>query len=263
MNKFHIPEQLQMVRSFLLQSSAEFLELAPKQASFSQTASLFGQIGYVPHEMHIPRDILDKKMLLLAQINFSQLHAPAPFPQQGLVQFYVSANCILTKQHFQGVLSQNNFKVIYIEQPDETICTDTKMNPLPEMLFPIEQTLHLTANNVSEPVSKFDYRFHHFIPKEKVTQSEQDENYSFDDIYLQYYSGAQHKVGGYAYFIQGDLRRHALKLQHYDTLLLQIISDDSQGIMWGDSGVIKFFINYYDLVNLKFERSIMYVEDYT
>ena len=42
-----------------------------------------------------------------------------------------------------------------------------------------------------------------------------------------------------------------------------IISDDEKGIMWGDCGVIKFFINYYDLLQLHFDRAIMYVEDYT
>ncbi|MER1999586.1 MAG: YwqG family protein [Lysinibacillus sp.] len=262
MSSFHIPEHLQMVRSYLLQSSVPCLELTPTKASFNQTASLFGHSGYVLGELHVPKDILGKEMLLLAQINFSQLHAPSPFPKQGLVQFYVSNDCLQTKQHYQGVISQNHFKVVYIEQPDE-IYTDSNMNSFQGVLYPIRQTVYLTGVTVTEPVSIFDYRFHHFIPKEKVIQLAQDENYPFDEIYLQYYSGAQHKVGGYAYFIHDDLRKHALQLQHYDTLLLQIISDDSQGIMWGDSGVIKFFINFHDLLHLKFEHTIMYVEDYS
>lgn len=128
--------------------------------------------------------------------------------------------------------------------------------------FVIEHTLYTVARQANEPVSKFDFRFHDFIPEELIVQQEQDENLSLEEIYLQHFSGAQHKVGGYAYFIHEDLRKNCIELQQYDMLLLQIISDDSQGIMWGDSGVIKFFINYYDLLNLQFDRTIMYVEDY-
>lgn len=261
MNKFHIPEELQMVRSFLLDSSVEYTELIPLQYLTSNIDSLFGNQGFAPKDSIIPRDVLGQKMQLLAQINFSQIHVPSPFPNKGLVQFYISNHCLETKQHFQGVLSQNNFKVIYFEELPQTSSFVASKHT--SFRHPVNQSFSLQFKQAFEPVSKFDYRFDRYIPYQQYDISLLQKYVSFDDLYLQHYSGAQHKIGGYPYFIQEDLRKHTLELQQYDTLLLQIISNDEHGIMWGDCGVIKFFINYYDLLHLKFDQTIMYVEDYT
>lgn len=261
MSKFYIPEELQMVRSFLLDSSVEYTELLPLQYPTSNIDSLFGNQGFTPNDSIIPRDVLGQKMQLLAQINFSQVHVPSPFPSKGLVQFYISNHCLETKQHFQGVLSQSNFKIIYFEDIPTADLSFIK-DHIPTS-YPIQQSISLQSKPAVEPVSKFDYRFDQYIPYQQYDISMLQKYMSFDDLYLQYYSGAQHKIGGYPYFIQDDLRKHALELQQYDTLLLQIISNDEQGIMWGDCGVIKFFINYYDLLHLRFDQTIMYVEDYT
>ena len=46
-----------------------------------------------------------------------------------------------------------------------------------------------------------------------------------------------HKIGGYPFFTQTDPREWEEKYQQHDILLLQIDTDDSLNIMWGDSGV--------------------------
>lgn len=262
MNKFHIPHQLNTVRSFLLQSSVGYTALIPQNTPHPRHSSIIGAIGYAPEMSNIPRDILGNKMQLLAQINFSHIDAPASFPKKGLLQFYVANHCLEHKQHFRGVLSPNNYKIIYIEQPQ--LVEHSMHEEISKSAYhPIKQPLQLLADNGYEPVSIFDYRYDEFIPSTSRNLIEVEDFYEFDDVYLQHYSGAQHKIGGYPYFIQQDLRKHSMELQNYDTLLLQIISDDEKGIMWGDCGVIKFFINYYDLLQLHFDRAIMYVEDYT
>ena len=64
-----------------------------------------------------------------------------------------------------------------------------------------------------------------------------------------------HKLLGYPAFTQSDPREYHKKYGKYDTLLLQIDTDD--GIMWGDSGVANFFINKDDLKNMNFS-SVLY-----
>ncbi len=61
-----------------------------------------------------------------------------------------------------------------------------------------------------------------------------------------------HKIGGYPFFTQTDPREWEEKYQQHDILLLQIDTDDSLNIMWGDSGVANFFIKKRRFVNSKF-----------
>ena len=263
MNNYYIPEALQMVRSFLVQSFVDYTELVPLQFPTVRTVSLIGPEGYVPLDSHIPRDVFGRKMYLLAQINFSQITVPTHFPSQGLLQFYVSDDCLKTKQHHKGILSQNNFKVLYIENPISSIPLANVRTMSQPSYYPVSRTLQLQHVEAIEPVSKSDFRFDAYIPYDAIHKLRLQDELPFEEFYLQHFSGAQHKVGGYAYFIEEDLRKTSAELQHYDTLLLQIISNDAQGIMWGDSGVIKFFINERDLRRLSFENTILYVEDYT
>ena len=69
-------------------------------------------------------------------------------------------------------------------------------------------------------------------------------------------NGSGSRVGGYPIFTQSD-PRDCLMLQNYE-LLLQIDSDeDSDGenvIMWGDFGVVNFFIDPADLKRGDFSR---------
>ncbi len=53
--------------------------------------------------------------------------------------------------------------------------------------------------------------------------------------------------------IQGNGKK---KYQQHDILLMQIDTDDSLNIMWGDSGVANFFIRKEDLLNLDFSNVI-------
>lgn len=64
--------------------------------------------------------------------------------------------------------------------------------------------------------------------------------------------GTDHKIGGYAYFTQADIRDYNKELKQ-DLLLLQIDTDEE--IMFGDSGVANFFINPEDLKNKRFEKA--------
>ena len=62
----------------------------------------------------------------------------------------------------------------------------------------------------------------------------------------------QHRIGGYPYFTQEDPREENSK---YDFLLFQLDSDytdNTDKVMWGDSGIGNFFINSERLKKLDF-----------
>ena len=60
---------------------------------------------------------------------------------------------------------------------------------------------------------------------------------------------------GYPAFTQSDPRYYNKEYSKYNTLLLQIDTDEN--IMWGDSGVANFFIDKEDLENNNF-NNILY-----
>ncbi|MGR5907746.1 DUF1963 domain-containing protein [Bacillus paranthracis] len=62
-------------------------------------------------------------------------------------------------------------------------------------------------------------------------------------------------MGGYPFFTDRS-KGMGRKYQQHDILLLQIDTDDSLNIMWGDSGVANFFIKKEDLLNLDFSNVI-------
>jgi len=70
-----------------------------------------------------------------------------------------------------------------------------------------------------------------------------------------YFSGEGHKVGGYAYFTQGDPRDNG-EGQKDDVQLLQIDTDEE--IMFGDSGIGHIFISPDDLVRKDFGKAYFY-----
>ena len=61
------------------------------------------------------------------------------------------------------------------------------------------------------------------------------------------------KMLGYPSFCQEDPRGNIyFNYKKYDTVLLQIDSEDENVAMWGDVGQCTFFINKKDLINKKF-----------
>ena len=61
-----------------------------------------------------------------------------------------------------------------------------------------------------------------------------------------------HKIGGYAYFTQGDPREDEPERKD-DILLLQI--DTDKEIMFGDAGIANIFINVDDLKKKRFDKA--------
>ena len=259
-----LSSQLESLRTVLEPSVIEYMEMSVSPKASSLINSKLGGMPYLPNGATHPRDEKAEYMLLLAQVNFSEGLFPFPFPTQGLLQFFISPSSYEQTRKTGGILTSAHFHVRYYPTTTlEGLVTDfTYLQPVHTYIWPIKKELTLSFSKKCEPVSATDYRLTDFMTPTLMEQFTKQEHHSFSEVYLHYFSGATMKVGGYPYFIDEDIRSHNALLQTYDITLLQIPSDDEIGFMWGNCGIIKFFINRDKLKKLDFSDILLFTEDY-
>ena len=259
-----LSKQLESFRNVLEPSAIEYMKMNVSAKAPSLLNSKLGGMPYLPLGITHPRDDKAQHMLLLAQVNFSEGSFPFPFPRKGLLQFFISPSAYEQTIKTKGFLTPKHFQVRYFHTiTTEELVTDlTYLQHVQAQAFPIKEELPLSFVKEIEPVSATDYRLTHFVSPILMEQFTKNEHQLFHEIYLQYFSGADMKTGGYPYFIGEDFRGNNPSLQIYDTLLLQIVSNDDIDIMWGDCGVLKFFINHDKLQKLDFSEVLLFTEDY-
>ena len=239
--------------------------------------SKFGGLPYWNKNMAYPTDSKGNKLPLLAQINFEKEKIEDDrLPKKGMLQFFVAAD-IMNGMDFGNLDEQKDWKVIYHEEIQKDISeeeikaldipTSTTLDESKEEYYPFynEYVLSFEKTNAYISYSRDDFdEIVLDILKEHFNENIEPGVSLYD--YLpreQYYyivnnfNGYDHKLLGHPDFTQQD-PRESEDLNYYDTLLLQIGSED--GIMWGDSGVANFFINKKDLENKDFSK-ILYTWD--
>ncbi|MNU35949.1 hypothetical protein D3C71_245570 [compost metagenome] len=198
---------------------------------------------YLPKEMEYPKDKENKPMVLWTQINFADVPVLDGYPDQGILQFFVSAEWF----------DMDDYKVVFHDKITQEFQTDFSF--LTGEMYeesPIYREHKLDFSKKIEYGSSEDFRFDmkfndkdYWDFQETLTKNQTEEIEKIID-------GTGHKIGGYAYFTQVDIRDCNKNLKQ-DLLLLQIDTDDE--IMFGDSGVANFFINPEDLKNKRFEKA--------
>ncbi|RTQ94576.1 DUF1963 domain-containing protein [Lysinibacillus telephonicus] len=262
---FELPHQLECFRNKLEPSLLNTSLIIPYHRITSLSESKFAGNPYLPKMQNYPKDPDGDYMYLLAQINFAKAPLMFPFPSQGIMQIFVSKSVCYFENQVQEFLFQQYFKIRYYATvlPEDQLTTDfTFLKSSSNEVFPIIQNeMALTFTNRVEPVSATDYRVEKYLPLSSFGVISEDER-TLEDIYFEKYLAAEHKIGGYPYFINSDKRKDSSFLRKYDTLLLQIVSNDEQGIMYGDTGILKFFISKEDLINLNFSNIYFHGEQY-
>jgi len=255
-----LPSQFEGLRTRLEASSLKAITIHPKIQQTKATDSKFSGHPYLPKTMHYPKDIDGNYFIFLAQINFEQIHSFHPFPSKGILQFFISPS--LVAYQMSEEIFQHYFKVRYYPNPlpEQDLITDFSFLPK-DIYSPIKNEMILQFANTIEPVSAMDYRLTKFIRPDDL-KKRLDDGRTLEEHYFEYFLGAEHKIGGYPYFIHQDTRNDSSFLKRYDTLLFQIVSDDDLDIMWGDSGIIKFFINSKKLVQGDFTDIYLQAEQY-
>lgn len=261
-NHLPLPTMLEGIRKSLELSLLQSFNITPQYRKTSLTKSKFSGFPYLPKLWSFPKDLDGNPMIFLAQINFSECQSFPPFPRKGILQFFVSKS--LTCYVINEDIFQHYFKVRYFPTilPEEEIITNFADFPIcPSVEHPIQNEMAISFKKKLEPVSAMDYRIKNYINEEEF-QLQLEDGRTLEEYYFENFLGAEHKIGGYPYFIHKDSRKDSNLLKRYDTLLLQIVSDDEQGIMWGDSGIIKFFINKEKLSQGDFTDIYFHAEQY-
>ncbi|HDR7795841.1 TPA: DUF1963 domain-containing protein [Bacillus luti] len=258
--QLQLPKVLEQYRTILEESVKPYIKVTGTQAETTFFESKFGGYPYLPKNLEHPKDSNGQPMMLLAQLNFEEIPHIEYMPQSGMLQFFVSADDELFGVDFDHPTNQKDFQIIYhstITEDLTKLVTDfSYLNTLDLEYFIIPEAAKLTFEVAFQPVTTGDYRF------EKTFKDSIDLGKIIDDetevelgeLYEELFEGQGHKIGGYPFFTQTDPREYEEKYQQHDILLLQIDTDDSLNIMWGDSGVANFFIRKEDLINLDFSN---------
>lgn len=263
-NSIYLPNELEYYRNDIESSVVSSLWLTPTDGTPSLTESKLAGYPYLPKSHLCPKDTNNEFMPLLAQINFAQLPSSPLFPNKGLLQFFISNKFNHPIEAKVELLFQQDFKIRYFPEvlnEDQLEISFSYLNINSDST--IQKEMKLDFYEKLEPVSVFDYRREHLLQASQFGREViSDDGRTFEDIYFENFLAAEHKLGGYPYFIEYDTRKDSTFLKKFDTLLLQIVSNDEQGIMYGDSGILKFFINQQALKDLDFSSVYFIAEQF-
>ncbi|MCG7337037.1 DUF1963 domain-containing protein [Sporosarcina sp. ACRSM] len=255
----NLPQQLQPYAARLAETKKPGLLIEGKVRATTTLESKFGGQPYWLKTDAYPVTESGEPLRLLAQINFSEMEESIPhYPTEGILQFFVADDDVYGL-NFEDGTHQDTFRVVY----HESIESDPAkwMTDFPtfgdEHYFPIEKESALSFQRSDEIVSGADYRFNALTNVDQWLENATDEDYETHDEIMEAYheiaSGQGSKLGGYPFFTQEDPRAYG-DYPTFDTLLLQIDTDDELSIMWGDMGVANFFIALDDLKNRDFSN---------
>lgn len=261
---------------------------------FHITDSHLGGVPYLPHDAGYPMGDNGQILWLCAQINFAQMPPIEGFPNEGILQFFLSE---FNEDGGFGLYSemdgtiQGQWRVLYHPSVDETVTEEecqakmpcswenggnsdlwcTPNRPLGMGFLPVEQ----------EGVNYEDYRFDilfadavsaclpHGNPKNympyELDDDTPEEREAVNKIRKQIRIGGC-KIGGYPRYYQDDPRLYSEEygkpLEEWDTLLFQL-DDDTFTFPAGDigemdlnlnGGTLNFLIRWEDLKNRDFSR---------
>ena len=229
--------------------------------------SKFGGLPYWDFSKEYPKDSKGEKLVLLAQINFEkEMFNDDRLPQNGILQFFISSSDDVYGINFDEQDNPVDWRVVYHESINYDITEEEVKNngvisfkDVPSDYYPLlKDTYKITFEPTEDTVNLSNVNFGEIVVKvlkEKFnvtidTKDVEDYLEELDKNFDRKFSTWGHKLFGYPAFTQSDPRYG--KYSKYDTLLLQIDSDDD--IMWGDCGVANFFINKEDLMKRDFGK---------
>jgi uncharacterized protein YwqG len=121
-----LPVELEPFRQEIESSKKPVIKITYERRATDFWSSKFGGVPYLPKGYDFPKDSDGKYMHLLAQLNFEEIFAQVPylvpFPQQGILQFYISNNLGCYGMDTEKLDNQTDFKVLYFYEIDRNHC---------------------------------------------------------------------------------------------------------------------------------------------
>ena len=254
-----LPKQLQPYAEALTETKKPSLIIHGEKMETTPLQSKFGGRPYWLKADPYPISKSGEPFRLLAQINFSELTVSIPdYPTEGILQFFVADDDVYGLD-FDDMTNQDTFRIVYHEtlESDESKWMTEFAGFGDGRYFPVEKECTLSFELSNEIISGSDYRFNVITQFHQLLENTTDKDYETYDEVMEAYgdlaSGQGSKLGGYPFFTQEDPRTYG-DYPTFDTLLLQIDTDDELDIMWGDSGVANFFIASEDLKKRDFSK---------
>lgn len=247
-----LPIELEKYRNELEKYLVPAVRITAKKGKTNFFQSKFGGFPYLPKNAGHPIDENGVNMKLLAQINFIEIPSLEGFPENGILQIFLSASDDVYGLDFDDPAGQKNFRILYHDEiltPEEIVTDFSYLDLREDDDFPLEGEAVLSFEKTSETVSSSDFRYERAdIDTDEVTEDGTD----IEDIMWEALSGEGHKLGGYPFFTQNDPREDDKAFRNHLITLIQIDTDDHIDLMWGDAGVANFFITKEDLLNKNF-----------
>lgn len=242
------------------------------------TASKFGGVPYWLPETPYPVDKQGNKLLLLAQINLSEMPPLPDFPTTGLLQFLMTRN-VYEMDFYDNPTRQDDWRVVYHAEInpaiDEATVLALNIPYAPQIFdeeddggFPVDTQYRLSFKPAEIRIGTECIGFNQALKNAAKEVGIKLNKNDLIDLEVLFGEQAwekikQHNVenliGGYPDFTQTD-PREMRKYKKHSVLLLQIESDE--GIMWGDCGVGNFFIRPDDLRKKDFSKVLFYWDCY-
>ena len=253
--------------------------------------SKLGGLPYLPHEADYPHDSQGRPLYLLAQINCAEVPPLPDFPHRGMLQFFISPYATLV--HLWGLDyhhpdRQDYFRVLYYPEvhtdpaavqqdfaflpplptPPAAMTWTQKLlglfkKPALHLPFQYPCAMHFTAGEQLVPLD--DAALHLSgagVPDVDAGNWFDVLDDDFTEAYFDAIPHEGHRLGGYAHHVQEDLRIVENSPDRDYVLLLQLASDEANGMMWGDLGVCHFYIHPDDLRRRDFSRVLYNWECY-
>lgn len=247
-----LPAALEPFRDQLLATAMPFVRARAEASRVTRPwDSKVGGAPYLPKGEPWPCAPDGKELFFLAQINFAQMPRLAPFPEKGIIGFYIHDDD-LYGMDFDNGENQDYFRVLFFPETTEN---ESVLQSGPASFRDYEDLLphhpdecYPLSFSLEEGIAPItDFRFYEKMGADFFRQFGEQEW----DVMAEYEKSMRatgHRIGGYAYFTQDDPRSKDNPM----LLLLQLDSDEKMDLMWGDMGVGHFFIREQDLAARNF-----------
>lgn len=255
---YELPDELAPFEEALKATIKPFIEIIPGDDKVQHPwQSCFGGKPYLPAGAQYPTAASGEPLFFLAQINFEEVPAFAPFPSTGLLQFFIFDDD-LYGMPAEGAAMQDTYRVIYHPQvikdrsalvSDFSFLPNFNQTPI----YP-NQSYPMLFERQEEVAPITDHAFADAMGENFFSDFGEDLRWEILESYVVEVSGEGHKLGGYAHFAQEDPR----SAQNPMVLLFQMDSDTEIECIWGDMGTAHFFIKEEDLKKGDFSKVVFH-----
>lgn len=255
--------ELSSFQSKIEASQREVLCAELQEASEDCFQSKIGGKPYWSEAQPWPTNRKGAPLYFLAQINFATMPTLPPYPDKGLLQFFVDPSGELMGMDYSNRL-KGDFALLYHENP--VAQPHASAGPSIEQVAdgPVRRALDLHWKRGHEYVPTTNRLFSWKVGTQAYKWADLMEEETRKKQVLEDYNifaqASAIKIGGYGCFSKNDIRFNQ-KYTTYDYLLLQISSGEH--IQWGKQGKAHFFLPKKALLEKKFDTALYTWDDFS